>query len=93
MNNKYNIVTCASFGASGSGVITDYLNEYSCIKNLGDYELRFLQDYDGVSTLEDALIHSPHRLNSDIAIQNYQRYVDRQCGTFLNRRYEKFFGG
>lgn len=91
--NFYNIITCASFGASGSGVVTDYLREYSGIKNMGDYEFRFLQDYDGVSTLEDALIHSPHRLNSDIAIQNFKRYVDRQCGTFLNRRYERFFNG
>lgn len=93
MNHNHNIITCASFGASGSGVVTDYLHEYSGIKNLGDYEFRFLQDYDGVSTLEDALIHSPHRLNSDIAIQNFKRYVDRQCGTFLNRRYERFFNG
>lgn len=90
---KYSILTCASFGSSGSGVVTDYLNEYSGIKNLGDYEFRFLQDYDGISTLEDALVNSPHRLNSDIAIQNYIRYIDRQCGTFLNRRYEKFFKG
>lgn len=90
---KHSIITCASFGASGSGVVSDYLREYSGIKNLGDYEFRFLQDYDGVATLEDALIHSPHRLNSDIAIQNFKRYVDRQCGTFLNRRYEKFFNG
>lgn len=90
---SHSIVTCASFGASGSGVVTDYLNEYSNIKNLGDNEFRFLQDYDGISTLEDVLVHSPHRLNSDIAIQNFIRYVERQCGSFLNRRYQKYFNG
>lgn len=92
-NNKYSIITCASYGSSGSGIVTDYLKEFNGIYNPGDFEFRFIQDYDGISTLEDALVHSPHRLNSDIAIRNYQRYVDRQCGTFLNRRYEKYFNG
>lgn len=91
MNKSYNIVTCASFGSSGSSVITDYLSEYSDVKNLGTYEFRFIQDYYGLGTLEDALVHSPHRLNSDIAIQNFLRYVDRQCGNFINRRYQKYF--
>lgn len=91
MKIDHSIVTCASYGSSGSGVVTDYLSEYSSVRNLGDYEFRFLQDYDGIATLEDALVHTPHRLNSDVAIQNYLRYVDRQCGTFLNRRYERFF--
>lgn len=88
---EYSIISCASFGSSGSSVITDYLSEYDGVKNLGNYEFRFIQDYDGLSTLEDALVHSPHRLNSDIAIQNFLRYVDRQCGCFINSRYQKFF--
>ena len=91
MNDKYNIISCASYGSSGSSVVTDYLSEYSTIKDLGSYEFRFIQDYMGISTLEDALVKSPHRLNSDIAIQNYLRYVNRQCGNIFNRRYEKFF--
>ncbi len=89
----YKIVSCAGFGSSGSGVVTDYLREFDSIKNFGDYEFRFLQDYGGVSTLEDALVHNYHRLNSDIAIQNFIRYIEYQSGDFLNRRYEKFFGG
>lgn len=90
---KYSIISNAGYGTTGSGIITDYLHEFACIKNLGDYEFRFLQDHDGISTLEDTLVHTPHRLNSDVAIRNYQRYIDRQCGTFLNRRYEAFFKG
>ncbi len=91
MENKYNIVSCASYGSSGSSVVTDYLSEYDNIKNLGTYEFRFVQDYMGISTLEDALVTSPHRLNSDIAIQNFLKYVDRQCGNILKRRYQEFF--
>lgn len=90
---EYKIISCAGFGSSGSGVVTDYLREFSSIKNFGDYEFRFLQDYGGVSTLEDALVHNCHRLNSDIAIQNFIRYIDYQSGDFLNKRYEKFFNG
>lgn len=87
----YNIISCASFGSSGSSVITDYLSEYKSVKDLGTFEFRFVQDYMGISSLEDALVTSPHRLNSDIAIQNYLRYVDRQCGNIIRPRYQGFF--
>ncbi len=93
MSEKYSVLSCAGFGSSGSGVVTDFLREFGCIRNFGDYEFRFLQDYGGVSTLEDALVHNYHRLNSDIAIQNFIRYIEYQSGDFLNKRYEKFFEG
>ncbi|MDE7089677.1 MAG: hypothetical protein K2O54_06115, partial [Prevotella sp.] len=67
--SSYNIITCASFG---SGVVTDYFCEYYSIKNLGDYEFWFLQDYDGVSTLEDALVHSWRDLTkANISVRKY----------------------
>lgn len=91
--NQHSIITCASFGNTGSGVITDYLLEFDNILNPGDYEFRFLQDYDGVSTLEHSLVHNFHRMNSDIAIQNFIRYVEFQSGDFTSKRYEKFFKG
>lgn len=93
MNQNYKIVSCASFGSSGSGVVTDYLSEFKCIYNPGDYEFRFLQDYGGITTLEDCLVHSHHRHNSDIAIKLFKKYVDYQSGDIFNRRYERFFGG
>ena len=34
-----------------------------------------------------------NRLNSDIAIQNFVRYIEYQSGDFLSKRYEKFFDG
>lgn len=91
MENKYNIISCASYGSSGSSVVTDYLSEYRSVKDLGTYEFRFVQDYMGISTLEDALVTSPHRMNSDIAIHNYLKYVDRQCGNIIRPRYQFFF--
>ena len=90
---NYSVISCASFGASGSGVVTDFLSEFDNIHNPGDFEFRFLQDYGGVTTLEDCLVHSHHRLNSDIAIQNFIRYVEFQCGDFINARYNRFFKG
>lgn len=90
---KYSVVTCASFGSSGSGVVTDFLGEFEGIYNPGDYEFRFLQDYGGITTLEDCLVHSHHRLNSDIAIKNFIKYADYQCGDVFNRRYNRFFNG
>jgi len=93
MDKKYKVVTCASYGNTGSGVVTDFLQEFNNIGSYGDYEFRFLQDYDGISTLEDALINNYHRLNSDIAIKNFIRYIDFQCGDLTSKRYEKFFKG
>lgn len=90
---KHKIITCASFGNTGSGVVTDYLLEFDNILNPGDYEFRFLHDYDGVSTLEHSLIHNFHRMNSDIAIQNFKRYIEFQSGDFTSKRYEKYFNG
>lgn len=91
--HKHKIITCASYGNTGSGVVTDYLLEFNNILNPGDYEFRFLHDYDGVSTLEHSLVHNFHRMNSDIAIQNFIRYIKFQSGDFTSARYEKFFNG
>ena len=90
---KYKIVTCASFGNTGSGIVTDYLLEFPSIHNPGDYEFRFLQDYGGVSTLEDALLHNQHRMNTDIAIRDFIHYIEYQSGDLLAKHYEKFFKG
>lgn len=89
----YKIVSCASFGSSGSGVVTDYLSEFENINNFGDFEFRFLQDFGGVTSLEDTLVNSYHRLNSDIAIQNFINYVEWQAGDILIRDMNNFSMG
>lgn len=93
MENKYKILTCASYGASGSGIVTDYLMEFDNIYNPGDFEFRFLQDFGGITTLEDCLVHSHHRLNSDVAIRLFKKYVDYQSGDLLTKRYNQIFKG
>ena len=88
----HRIATCASFGASGSGIVTDYLLEFNGIYNPGETEFRFIQDYGGITTLEDCLVHSRHRLNSDTAIRQFKQYIDYQSGDFISKRYGAVFG-
>lgn len=90
---SHKILTCASYGASGSGIVTDYLLEFDNIFDVGKSEFRFLQDFGGVTTLEDCLTSSRHRLNSDTAIRLFKKYVDYQSGDFINKRYNKVFHG
>jgi len=89
----YNIVSSASFGSTGSGIITDYLLEFDNVFNTGNDEYRFLQDFGGITTLEDCLVHSHHRLNSDIAIKLFKKTIDYHCGDMFNKRYENIFHG
>lgn len=91
MEKEYKILTCASYGASGSGIITNYLEEFDNIYNPGDFEFRFIQDFGGITTLEDALVHSHHRLNSDTAILLFKKYVDYQSGDMFAKRYSAIF--
>jgi hypothetical protein len=90
---NYKIVSCASFGSSGSGVITDYLLEFNNILNPGDFEFTFLHDFGGITTLEDALIANHHRQNSDMAIKMFKKFVSYHSGNIFNKRYENYFQG
>jgi hypothetical protein len=93
VKNYHKVITCASYGGTGSSVVTDLFKEFSNCFSAGDYEFRFLQDYDGVSTLENALLNNYHRMNSDIAIRRFKEIVDYHSGNFVFKRYEKFFKG
>jgi hypothetical protein len=91
--NYHKVITCASYGGTGSSVVTDLFKEFDNCFSTGDYEFRFLQDYDGVSTLENALLNNYHRMNSDIAIRRFKKIVDYHSGNAVFKRYEKFFMG
>ena len=93
MDGSYKILTCASYGASGSSIVTDYLLEFDNVYNPGDMEFRFLQDFGGITTLEDCLVHSHHRLNSDVAIRLFQKVIDYHAGDFFSKRYNEVFKG
>ncbi|MEG2347723.1 MAG: hypothetical protein RSB50_08570 [Cetobacterium sp.] len=91
MKEEISIISCSGYGNTGSSVLTDLLSEFTECYSMTDYEFRFLQDYGGITTLEDCLVRSPHRLNSDIALKNFEKYVHKKT-IFINRNgYEKFF--
>lgn len=87
------VITCASFFGSGSSALTDLVSEYSTVKNMTDFEFRFLYDLDGIGDLEYHLCWNHDRNNSGSSIKRFQKMVNFNSGTFFNRRYEKFFDG
>lgn len=87
LKKEHKIITCASYGGSGSSIITDLLKEFSTCKSLGDFEFTFLHYPDGVSDLEDRVVRNKHRLSSGYAIYKFQKKVNK-----LDRYYSKFFG-
>lgn len=93
VEKEYKVLTCASYGGTGSGVVTDLVSEFKGCYCPGDFEFRFIQDYDGITTLESALIDNHHRLNSDIAIRRFKHIIDHQSSTGPLPKYEKFFNG
>lgn len=83
-----NVVTCASYGGTGSSAITDILKEFDNIKSFGDFEFSFLHEVDGISDLQHYLLDDWHRLKNDEAIYRFKRLVDR-----ISWEYDKFFEG
>ena len=94
MGKKYKILTCAGFGYTGSSIISDFLSEFDNVAMpAGSSELRFLHDFGGVSTLEDALVHNYHKQSSDGAIHQFLKLVDYYSGNFINKKYNRWFDG
>lgn len=85
------IITCASYYASGSSALTDLVAEYSNVKDMTEYEFRFLHDIDGVSDLEHHLVEVHNRHNSGHALKRFLKLSKFNAGTFFNARYEPFF--
>ncbi|MGL4760511.1 MAG: sulfotransferase family protein [Sarcina sp.] len=83
---KRNIVTCASYGGTGSSVITDLLKEFSNVKSTGDFEVTIAHEYGGISDLEHYLVNDFHRLKNDAAVYDFKNLVKR-----IDKEYNKFF--
>ena len=66
------IISCTSFGNSGSSVVTDILKEFSNVKNVAgsSLEFTFLHEQDGFFDLQKVL-EQGNRLNTDIAIKRF----------------------
>lgn len=87
------IITCASYGASGSSVLSDLVAEYSNVHGMSDYEFRFLHDPDGVSDLEFQLVECHNRHNAGRALKRFWRQCQFYGGNRIHKRYERFFSG
>lgn len=87
------IITCASYFSTGSSAVTDFVTEFDTVKSLGEYELRFLQDPDGIADLEYNLVENHNRHNSGHALKRFKRLVDFHAGNRLVKRYEPYFNG
>ena len=88
------IITAAGYYGTGTSAIIDLLKEYNdfCLVGQGDYEIRFVQDPDGISDLFYNLVENNHRHNSSDAIKRFIKYCKYLNGDFYSKRYRKFFG-
>lgn len=84
------IMTCASYYGSGSSAIIDLISEYDNVKNLSDFEFRFLHDLDGIEDLEYHLVKNHNRHNSGHAIKRFQRLMNFNNGNVFSKRYSKY---
>lgn len=71
------IISCAGFGNTGSSIVTDFFQEFSCINVVGGsaFEFFFLHECDGIMDLENALTEG-HRLKTDLAIKRFLKLVE-----------------
>lgn len=84
------IITCASYYGSGSSALTDLVAEYENVKDLTNYEFRFLYDIDGVSDLEYHLVENHDRHNAGHALKRFQKLCDFNAGNFMSKRCSAF---
>lgn len=85
------IITCASYYGSGSSAVTDLVSEYENVKNLSNFEFRFLHDLDGVRDLEYHLVENHNRHNSGHALKRFAKLSKFNDGNFMSKRYSQFF--
>lgn len=86
-NKETKIVTCASFGGTGSSVVTDLMKEFSNIKSLGDYEFTIAHEPDGISDLQHYIVDDFHRHKVDEGIYRFRKRTQ-----MLKKQYSVYFG-
>jgi len=87
------LISCAGYYGSGSSALTDLVSEYKDVKNLTDYEFRFVHDIDGIADLEYHLVDCHNRHNSGHALKRFWNLCRFNHGTGFIQRYEPFFNG
>lgn len=81
------IITCASYGGTGSSAITDLLREFENCKSFGDFEFSFLHYPNGIRDLELNIIERNSRLNTSYIIYQFLKMNKR-----IEKDYRKYFG-
>lgn len=81
------IISCASYGGTGSSAITDLLKEFTICKSLGDFEFSFLHYPKGIRDLELNILNRNNRLNTSYAIFEFLEMNKK-----IEREYKKYFG-
>lgn len=86
------LITCTGYFATGSSAITDYFSEFSNCTSIGNYEVRFIHDPNGVRDLEYNLVENNNRHNSSHAIKQFIKYTNHLDGNFIRKGYKRYFG-
>jgi hypothetical protein len=83
------LITSTSYGNTGSSAVTNILEEFDCVKSLGNAEFTFAHENDGIADLENSLKEG-HRLKTDLAVK---RFLNLSHQLALQGQYKKHFGG
>lgn len=86
MKKNHKVITCASYGGTGSSVVTDLLKEFNNMNSLGDYEFSIVHDVDGISDLQHNIVDDFHRMKVDEAIYRFKKLIRN-----LSKGYNPFF--
>ncbi len=86
------IITCAGYFGTGSSAVTDFFSEFSNCSSIGNYEVRFIHDPNGIRDLEYNIVENNNRHNTSHAIKNYKKYVKHLNGNIIRKRYRKYCG-
>lgn len=80
------IITCASYGGTGSSAVTDLMKEFNNVKSLGEFEFSIAHDLDGISDLQHYLVDDWNRIKHDEAIYRFTKLIERN-----SKQYNKYF--
>lgn len=84
------IITCASYYGSGSSALTDLVAEYENVKDLSEFEIRFVHQLDGIADLEFHLVENHNRQNSGQALKRFIRLSKFYEGNRISKQYSQF---
>lgn len=85
------IITVTGYYGTGSSAVTDLVSELDNVHSLGEYEMRFLHDPNGISDLEFKIVENFNRHNSSYAVKHYLQYAKFLNSVAGYKKYAKIF--